>query len=542
MGLLLVLLAPCGHGALAPYTEQYGTASDGTPLHWVVYTPDTPGPWPAVLTIHGGGFVSGTPTFSADQVTCSEDLAAAGYIVFSIEYRLAPPGHLEGQVSDGRYPQQTDDVKLAVRTARHDPRCNGKVGSVGGSAGGAHTCYVAGTGTIGDDRIDVGVDLSGAHDYSDFNPGPNILDFTTKVTNYVGVTTSDIAALRAASPAWLMDKDVAPLFLVNTLQDPMPYAQLPDLIEHMNALGVTNYKAVTLPGADHSFANWEPVKDQALAFLAAVLKSDSTPTPTPSPTPPPVTQKLLNVSTRTDVGSADNVMVGGFIITGNTDKMIVLRGLGPSLTQAGLSGVLPDPVLSLYDSTGTLIESNDNRVAIPGIPNPLLPQNGSESLLMALLPPGSYTAVLEGVNSTTGVGLVEIYDVEPVASQLANISTRGVAGVDGNEMIGGFIIGGTDPTRVIVTALGPSLGSVGISNFLPDPVLELHDGNGNLIGSNDNWKSNQQQQIQATGLAPTNDLEAAIVATLPPGDYTAVTHDAHSSSGVALIEAFNLAP
>ena len=121
--------------AVAQVTEQYGTAADGTPLHWVVYMPSTPGPWPVVLVIHGGGFLSGTPDSSPESVVCAQDLAAAGYLALSIEYRLAPPGMLAGQTSDGRFPQQTDDVKVAVRAARNDPRGNGKVGGVGGSAG-----------------------------------------------------------------------------------------------------------------------------------------------------------------------------------------------------------------------------------------------------------------------------------------------------------------------------------------------------------------------------------------------------------------------
>src|SRR6476620_7652405 len=199
-------------GDVTPVTEVFGTAADGTVLHWVVYTPLTPGPWPAVLVIHGGGFTSGSPDFSPDSVTCAQDLAAAGYIAFSIEYRLAPPGLLPGQVSNGRFPDQTDDVKLAVRTARNDARCNGQVGAVGGSAGGSHTAFVAATGTPGDDRIDVGVCLSGAFDFSDFSPNPLLDFFINNVTNYVEVPTTETAALRAASPAWLADAKTAPLF------------------------------------------------------------------------------------------------------------------------------------------------------------------------------------------------------------------------------------------------------------------------------------------------------------------------------------------
>jgi acetyl esterase/lipase len=524
-----------------PLTEVYGTASDGTVLHWVVYTPSTPGPWPAVLVIHGGVFTSGTPDGSPDAITCGQDLAAAGYIAFSIEYRLAPPGALPGQISDGRFPDQSDDVKLAVRTARADPRCNGQVGAVGGSSGGYQAAFCAGTGTIGDDRLDVGVSLSGAYDLSDYSPNPGLDHYTVEVTNYVDVPSTDTAALRAASPAWLADSATAPLFMANSLEDSMPYSQLADMIMHLDALGLTNYQALTVVGGDHSFANWPVVKEQALAFLAGAFAGVPPPPPLPPPIPGETSRKLLNVSTRADAGLGENVMVGGFIVSGDSDKRVVLRAIGPSLAEDGVSGALADPMISLYDAAGTLIESNDNRLALEGVANPLLPSNPSESLLTAILPPGSYTAIVEGVNATTGVALAEVYDLQPGSSAVANISTRGDIAGAADAMIGGFIVGGPDPTQVIVRALGPSLAAFGVSNPLPDPVLELHDSNGILVSSNDNWRSSQEQEIQAT-LPPTNDLESAIVATLPPGAYTTLVHDATFSTGVGLIEVYNLEP
>jgi acetyl esterase/lipase len=520
-----------------PQSEVYGRASDGTVLHWVVYTPSTPGPWPAVLVIHGGGFNSGSPDSSGESVTCAQDMAAAGYIAFSIEYRLAPPGALPGQKSDGRFPDQSDDVKLAVRTARADPRCNGQVGAVGGSAGGYQAAFAAATGTIGDDRLDVGVSLSGAYDLSDYSPNPTLGYYTVTVTNYVGVSSTETAALRAASPAWLADPAISPLFMINTVRDPMPYSQLADMIMHLDALGVTNYKALTLVGGEHSFAYWYLIKDQALSFIAGAFAG------VPSPPPPPgeTSQKLLNVSTRADAGLGENVMVGGFIVSGDSDKRVVLRALGPSLSQVGVSGTLADPVITLYDSKGVLMESNDNRLALGGVVNPLLPSDPSESFLTAILPPDSYTAVVEGVNGTSGVALVEVYDLEPGSSRVANISTRGDIASATDAMIGGFIVGGGDPTEVIVRALGPSLAAFGVTNPLPDPVLEVYDSNGTLTAANDNWRSTQEQEIQAT-LPPTNNLESAILARLVPGVYTAVVHDASHSTGVGLVEVYNLEP
>ncbi len=525
-----------------PVTEVYGTAEDGTVLHWVVYTPSTPGPWPAVLVIHGGGFDSGTPGSSTGSVTCAQDLASAGYIAFSIEYRLAPPGSLPGQTSDGRFPDQEDDVQLAVRTARSDPRCNGQVGAVGGSAGGFHTAFVAATGTIGDDRIDVGVSLSGAYDISDFSPNPTLDYYTATVTNYVGVPSTDTTALRAASPAWLADETISPLLMVNTLEDPMPYSQLGDMIMHLDALGVTRYQALTLVGGGHAFEYWSTIKDQALAFLADGFAGVPPPPPLPSPSPGDASKKLVNISTRGDVGTGDGVMIGGFIITGATDKRVVLRALGPSLTRYGVKGVMADPILDLYDSAGILMESNDNWTVIPGIPNPLRPPDSSESLLTAILPPGGYTAILHGADNDTGIALVEAYDMTPINSTVVNISTRGEILTSSDVMIGGFIVGGTDPTQVIVRALGPSLGALGVPTPLPNPYLELHDGNGVLIDANDNWRSDQEQEIINTGIPPTNDLEAAIVETLVPGNYTVVVRDATFSTGIALVEVYDLEP
>jgi acetyl esterase/lipase len=526
---------------VTPQTEVYGTASDGTVLHWVVYTPATPGPWPAVIVIHGGGFNDGSPDSASESVTCAQDLAAAGYIAFSIEYRLAPPGALPGQTSDGRFPDQSDDVKLAISTARIDPRCNGQVGAVGGSAGGYQVAFNVATGTPGNDRLDFGVSLSGAYDLSDFSPNPHMPYYTATVTNYVNAPSTDTAAMRAASPAWLADSTISPLFMINSLEDSMPYSQLGDMIAHLDALGVTNYQALSLPGGSHSWASWPSVKDQALTFIANGFAGVPPPPPLPSPSPGSTSKQVLNVSTRASAGVSENVIVGGFIVSGDKVKRVVLRALGPSLGETGVSGVLADPVISLYDSDGVLMESNDNRLKLGGVVNPLLPDNPSESYLTAILPPDNYTAIVEGVNGTSGVALVEVYDMEPGVSQVANISTRGDIASANDVMIGGFIIGSGDPTRVIVRALGPSLGAFGVINPLPNPVLGVYDSDGTLIASNDDWRSTQAQEIQAT-IPPTNDLESAIVATLAPGAYTAVVGDATHGTGVGLVEVYNLEP
>lgn len=256
--------------------------------------------------------------------------------------------------------------------------------------------------------------------------------------------------------------------------------------------------------------------------------------------------QLLNISTRLNVLTNDNVLIGGFIVTGTAPKEVIIRGLGPSLASAGVAGALANPVLALHKPDGTVITNNNwkdtQKTAITA--TGLAPTNDLESAIVATLAPGNYTAVLSGQNNGTGVGLIEAYDLNSTAaSQLANISTRGLVKTGDNVMIGGFIIGGGttgNTTQVLVRAIGPSLTGAGITDALANPTLELHDANGNILKSNNNWKDTQQAVIQATGLAPTNDLEAAILDTLAPGNYTAIVRGVNGGTGVGLVEVYNL--
>jgi hypothetical protein len=239
------------------------------------------------------------------------------------------------------------------------------------------------------------------------------------------------------------------------------------------------------------------------------------------------------------------VAIGGFIITGNTSKKVVVRGLGPSLTRFGLSGVLLDPVLELRQADGSLILKTDNwkdnqRTQIEG--SVYQPTDDRESVILATLQPAAYTATLSGSGQTTGIGTVEIYDNDQEAdSQLANISTRGFVQTGSDVMIGGFIFGnGTASEKVIIRAIGPSL--TGVANVLADPTLELHDHYGTLLMSNDNWQddASQASQIRATGIPPQNDFESAMVIALPPGAFTAIVAGKNGSTGVALVEVYHL--
>ena len=260
----------------------------------------------------------------------------------------------------------------------------------------------------------------------------------------------------------------------------------------------------------------------------------------PDSTPPP--QYLLNISTRVRVRGGDDVMIGGFIIDGDSNKVIVFRALGPSLADLGVPGVLTDPTLELYDSTGALITQNDNWATLPPgtVPVGFEPPNPAEAVIVASLAPGSYTAVLRSADGTEGNALCELYDLSPGNSTLRNISTRGEVGTGDDVMIGGLIIGGTTPAKIMVRAIGPSLAAFGVTGVLPDPVLELHDKDGSLIFQNDNWRAEQAQQIIDTNIPPSDESESAIIATLAPGAYTAIVHGAGTAQGVALVEVYML--
>jgi hypothetical protein len=238
--------------------------------------------------------------------------------------------------------------------------------------------------------------------------------------------------------------------------------------------------------------------------------------------------------------------IAGFIISGSNPKQVLLRGLGPSLGKFGIANALPDPTLDLYDSGGNLIASNDDwqtAANAPQIPISLQPSDPHEPAILATLQPGSFTAVLRGKNGASGVGLVEINDRSNVAeSKLTNVSTRGFVGTGENVMIGGLILnGGVGRRMTLIRALGPTLGQspFNIAGALTNPTLMLVDANGSVVASNDDWKSSQEGEIQATGLAPPNDKEAAILTTLPAGSFTAIVSGKNGETGIALVDVFD---
>lgn len=259
--------------------------------------------------------------------------------------------------------------------------------------------------------------------------------------------------------------------------------------------------------------------------------------------------QLLNISTRLRVQTGDNILIGGFIITGSDPKKVIVRGIGPSLANFGIQDPLADPTLEVHDSTSTL-ETNDNwKLKSDNTSQQaeteatlLAPTNDAESAIVRTLPGNNagYTAVLRGKNNGTGIGVVEAYDLDVAAnSRLANISTRGLVESGNNVLIGG-IISSKGLTKVVVRAIGPSLGNFGIANPLLDPTLELFNNSGTAIAINDNWESSQKSEIEEAMLAPGDARESAIVGALGPGNYTAVVRSKDGTTGIAVVEAYNI--
>jgi hypothetical protein len=261
---------------------------------------------------------------------------------------------------------------------------------------------------------------------------------------------------------------------------------------------------------------------------------------------PTVGPQALNVSTRGLVSGGDNVLIGGFIVTGTQPKSVVVRALGPSLSGYGLSNVLSDPVLTVFDSSGNLVGTNDNwqsdvnhsTVEAYG----LAPADPLEAAQVRTLAPGAYTVVVTGKDATPGIGLVEVYDITTQASaKFVNMSTRGFVGTGDNVLISGFIIGDVGSSTVVVRALGPSLAAYGVSGALSDPTLTIYDSKGSVIASNDNWELDPNDiYILDNGLTPPDGLESALVLHLPAGAYTAVVRGAGGGTGVALAEVYTL--
>jgi len=308
--------------------------------------------------------------------------------------------------------------------------------------------------------------------------------------------------------------------------------------------GFTN---ISSPSRDNSSADpdhyifWDDVHPTTAGHYRLALTAYNTivnPTPAPS--------KAVNISTRMFVDTGERVSIAGFIVTGDIAKKVLIRGIGPSLSNSGVPDPLANPTVTLFDSSGNPVASNDDWQKSPDateiMNSGLAPSNQLESALIANLAPGQYTAQLTGVNNGTGNGVVEVFDLSTSSSAvLANLSTRGFVGAGDDVMIAGVIIGEGDSPILVFRALGPSLASFGVTNPLADPTLELYDSNGGLAASNDDWATPQFQAVAATNLSPSNAKESAIVAAfLSPGNYTAVVRGKNSGTGVAVVEEYRI--
>jgi hypothetical protein len=384
------------------------------------------------------------------------------------------------------------------------------------------------------------------------------LTFPSPSVNYVqydGVVVSPIIS-DAVSDYFLFQADIVPSAVRCRLVSKTASASVASSLNSnqrvtLNALTRTDMAVISARMTRLSAGQSDTFARPVELIVLGLLNVGPTPSPTPSPTPGP---SLLNISTRLRAGTGDNVLIGGFIVQGNVPKKVIVRAIGPSLAAAGLQGVIADPMVELHDADGSLIGRNDNwrTTQTGGVitgdqvaeieASTLAPTNEAEAAIIATLIPRSYTAIVRGAQNQTGIGLAEIYDLNQSApARLANISARGLVETGDNVMIAGFIIG-HQPTRVMVRGMGPSLTRAGIASPLTDPMLELRDGNGGLIAANDNWRSDDEANIVATSLAPPDELEAALVRNLAPGNYTAIVKGKDNATGIAVAEVYQLAP
>lgn len=297
--------------------------------------------------------------------------------------------------------------------------------------------------------------------------------------------------------------------------------------------------AATGDGKIFSTGTFTTESGQTRHYLAQ-LNPACTPTPTPG--------NLVNISTRLRVLTGDNVLIGGMIQTGPFQQRVLIRAIGPSLTDLGIPGALEDPTLEVFQGS-SLIASNDDwqnsdqqaEIAASGF----APSNPSESAVITFLSLQGNTAIVRGKKGATGVGVVEAYDLDQLSGvRLVNISTRGFVDVDDNVMIAGVIVGppiGTN-AKIVVRALGPSLSDLGVPGALADTTLDLVNSSGTVIRSNNNWQDDSQQRalIEAAGLGPGHFEEAALVETVPPGGYTAIVRGSNRTTGVGLVEVYHL--
>ena len=449
--------------------------------------------------------------------------------------------------------------------------------TIGGSGGAANTIAFntfgvllnssAGTGNaiIGNSTFSnngLGIDLLGANqsfgvtanDSLDQDSGPNNLQnypVLTGITGFGNSATVQGQLHSSANTAFVID------FYGNNAVDPSGFG------EGRNYLGFVNVQTDAQGNATFSFPLGSGAAGQFITATATdaafntsefSMASAAVPGSPPPPTPTPTPGLVANVSTRLPVGTGDNVLIEGFIVQGpnGSTKKIMVRAIGPSLAAFGIPDALGNPTLEIRDGSNAVVATNDDwgTTQVGGIitgdqsgeisGSGLAPGNSLESAIIADLAPGSYTAVVRGLGETVGTGLVDAYDLSPASpARLANIATRGLIQPGDQLMIAGFIIQSGD-VRAVIRAIGPSLSAFGITNALPDTTLQLRDQNGAIVRENDDWESDQKAELEATGLQPGDSREAALVVTLPPGQYTAQVRGKPETTGLGVVENYFL--
>ena len=510
-----------------------------------------------------GNAVNGVRISEAPGNTIGGNTTGAGNVLSGNGYgvQIVGSGSIGNQIQGNRIGSDPAGVLPIANTVTGILFLGGTATTVGGSAGagnliafnadagiavsGATThAHIFGNAIFGNEGI--GIDLQGgiqdvnevtANDVGDADIGPNDLQ-NYPVINEIAVAGASRTVEGQLNSAANTDYTID--FYQNTEVDPSGFGEgetyLGSLDVHTSASGEVFF----------SFP-LEAAVDAAGKFITATATDPDGNTSEfcKASEAVPALGRFLNVSTRLRVESGANVLIGGFIISGETPTDVLLRAIGPSLGELGLEGFLANPVLELHHEDGTVVTNNDWRgtqeteIMATG----LAPDDDLESAILATLDPGAYTAIVKGVNGGAGIGLVEAYDLGATDTErFANISTRGLVQTGDNVMIGGFIVGSNTGMviQVVVRAIGPSLTDLGVPGALQDPRLELFDSNGVMIQANDNWKDSQEAEIAATGLAPSDDRESAIVRELAPGAYTAITRGVGDTTGVGLVEAYDI--